>query len=79
VRSETQLTRLDELIDAETKHQSETTRLAEEKARILDGRGLDKQQRINKVGKLLAAVEVENADLRAQFQHPKFERQLGDG
>jgi len=60
---ETQIGRLDELIDAEAKHQSEITRLAEEKTRILDDRCLDKQQRINKVGKLLAAVEVENADL----------------
>jgi len=57
------LARLDELVEAEAKHQSEITRLAEEKTRILDDRSLDKQQRINKVGKLLAAVEVENADL----------------
>jgi hypothetical protein len=60
---ETQIGRLDELIDAEAKHQSEITRLAEEKTRILVDRSLDKQQRINKVGKLLAAVEVEDADL----------------
>lgn len=60
---EAELARLDELVAAEAKHQAEISRLAEEKEQILDNPDLDKQQRINKVGKILAAVEVENADL----------------
>ena len=55
--------RLDQLVSEEVKHQAEIARLADEKSQILENRDLDKQQRITKVGKILAAVEVENADL----------------
>ena len=60
---ENQLARLDQLVSDEAKHQAEIARLADEKSQILENRDLDKQQRITKVGKILAAVEVESADL----------------
>lgn len=58
-----ELARLDQLLVDASNHQAEIDRLVEEKVRVIDDRNMDKQQRINKVTKLLSSLEIENADL----------------